>query len=136
MIKFKAELTSPNIELNIMGRKRTFKNGEEVGENAYTKAYPQHFVRIGEEFGYSVHLTKPVFIADPIEEFLKKEEERKEGSQKYISDTLEDEFIVQKDELADAIAEHIESNYSIDVDEEEIEDIIDDFDVKIETEDL
>lgn len=133
MIQYKADLLVPQIELNIMGRKRVFKNGEETGENAYTKAYPQYFKRIGRTVGYSVHLSKPIFIADPIEEFIKKEEDRKPTSQKYISAVTEEEKVDLKDEIADAIAEHLEEKHNIDIDEEEIEDIIDEFDVKIET---
>jgi len=41
-------------ELSVQNRKRLFKEGEEVNECSYTKAYPQYFIKIGE-----LNISKP-----------------------------------------------------------------------------
>lgn len=78
MIKYVAVLDEPQITLQLMGRKKTFKHNEEVNECAYTKAYPKHFNRIGETKGYANHLNTPAFVPDQISDFLRKEVVRKE----------------------------------------------------------
>jgi len=122
MINFKTVISNDSIELNLMGRKRVFKKGEEVGENAYTKAYPQHFQRIGEIKGLNHFLADIEFIPDPIREFLDKEEDRKSSSKKYITTTKEEPIERVEDEIANAINEEITKTSELD-----------DFDVKIET---
>ena len=74
MIKY---ISTHNITLNIMNRKRTFSIDEEVHENAFTKNYPQYFKKIGTTVGYNVYLSTPTYIPDPIQEFVRKEEIRK-----------------------------------------------------------
>lgn len=76
MIKYVTILNKDEVQLNIMGRIATFTNNQEVTENAYTKAYPMYFKRVGEITGFNSFLAKPMFLADPIEEFLTKEAER------------------------------------------------------------
>jgi len=78
MIKYITIIKSHDIVLNLMGREKTFINNQEVHEDAYTKAYPQYFKKIGEIKGYSNYLAVPTFIPDPIEEFNEKESIRKE----------------------------------------------------------
>lgn len=77
MIKYITVLDSHEITLNLMGHKKTFTNKQEVQGDAYTKAYPQHFKKIGEITGYNSYLAVPTFIPDPIEEFTQKESVRK-----------------------------------------------------------
>jgi len=79
MIKYITVLDTPLITLDLMGRKKTYKNSQEVHEDAYTKAYPQYFKKIGEIKGYGKFLATPIFIPidDPIKDFVKKEEIRK-----------------------------------------------------------
>ena len=115
MIKYITVLDKDKIVLDLMGRKKTFNNDEEVHEDIYTKAYPQYFKRIGEIIGVKGFLTTPLFIADPIDDFLAKEIIR--GEPKTIDKELPIE--VKIDELAEAAGE-----------------FINDFDVKIETEEI
>jgi len=77
MIKYKTIINENEITLNLMGREKTFLKNEEVTGDAYTKAYPQYFKKIGEVIGYNTFLATPVFIPDPIQEFVQKEEARK-----------------------------------------------------------
>ena len=120
MIKYKVVLNKiDSIELDLLGRKKLFIKDQEVQESAYTKSYPQYFKRVGEEKGYDIILAKPIFIPDPIIDFVTKEEERQKITKKYI--TIEEEEIPKIDnELQNAISEFL-TEYS------------DDFDVKIET---
>ena len=120
MIKYIAVLDTPSITLDLMGRKKTYKNSQEVNEDIYIKAYPQYFRKIGEIKGYSKYLATPVFIPvenDPIKDFLKKEEIRKTEKKIKAKDSRIHEVKIDK------IAEEVE---------DEIEDEIQD--VKIETE--
>ena len=114
MIKYVVVLDKPNITLKLMGRKKTFKNGEEVNECAYTKAYPKHFSRIGEVKGYYNHLNTPLFVPDQISDFLQKEVVRKEEKiireQENPSEKQEERVVplqVEIDELALAAEEFI-----------------------------
>jgi len=77
MIKYKTTINENEITLNLMGREKTFLKDEEVTGDAYTKAYPQYFKKIGEVIGYNAFLATPVFIPDPIQEFVQREEARK-----------------------------------------------------------
>jgi len=80
MIKYITVIDTPSITLELMGRKKEFKNSQEVKEDLYTKLYPQYFKKIGEIKGYNGYLAKPYFVPvddDPIKDFVKKEEIRK-----------------------------------------------------------
>jgi hypothetical protein len=69
-----------------MGRIKTFYNKEEVTDNIYTKTYPEYFRRIGMIKGYDANLCVPVFIPDAIEEFVSKENIRKEENKKLVQE--------------------------------------------------
>ena len=75
MIKY---IATETVDLTALGRKRSFTKDEEVFEDAYTATYPSKFKRIGVVLGYSSFLTKPYFVPDKIEEFVQKENVRKE----------------------------------------------------------
>jgi len=77
MIKYKVQIDSPTIVLSVMNRERTFKKNEIVEENLYTNMYPQYFKKIGEVQKLTTFLAKPVFIKDPIEDFIEREKARK-----------------------------------------------------------
>jgi hypothetical protein len=138
MIQFKVAITEKTIKLNLMGREKIYNNGDIVTEDAYTKAYPKYFKRMGEIKGYDTYLSTPVFVPDRIEDFVKKEVERKKVITKKVSKKKE----VEIDEIAIAAEEFLEDK-NIETNEE-IENSIDklfedesDFnkdDVKIETE--
>ena len=136
MITYIVVSNDETITLNIMGRTKTFTRDEAVTEDAYTKAYPQHFQRIGETKGYSNFLSVPTFIPDAINEFVKKEEARSENNKVEINQSKIKE--VEIDEIAEAIEEYVESEYNIDIDSDDIKEIIenefDENDVTIETE--
>lgn len=119
MIKYITVISKDEICLNIMGRTATFTKDQEVTENAYTKAYPQYFKRIGEITGFSSFLATPLYVADPIQDFLAKEKERK----KYINIPSDKVLIKKDDEVKKAIEDSLAEVSSI----EEL------FDVKIET---
>lgn len=124
MIKYITVLDTPSITLDLMGRTKTYENSQEVHEDAYTRAYPQFFKKIGEIKGYGKFLATPVFTpieSDPIRDFVNKEEVRKTEKKIEIKDSEIQE--VKIDKIAEAA--------------EEIEDIIEEVleqDVKIETE--
>jgi len=134
MIKYITILNEKSIVLNLMGREKEFINGQEVTEDAYTNAYPQYFKKIGEMKGYGSYLATPVFIPDPIIEFVQKEDKRKKiknNKKTEISNLSKQDT----SELVDEIEDLIEEKYDIDITEEDkdlIEDLIED--VKIETE--
>jgi len=121
-----------------MGRNKEFFKDSEVTEDAYTKAYPQYFKKIGEISGYNSFLATPVFIPDPIKEFVEKEEERQK--EKITEENIND--------VAEVIEDFIENIADVDVDRKDIKDILvaeeteveielsdfDEEDVKIETE--
>ena len=77
MIKYIVDIDSPKIVLDIMGRKKTFFSNEEVNEDIYTKTYPAYFKRIGIIKGYNHNLSTPTFIPDSINDFINKEQNRK-----------------------------------------------------------
>jgi hypothetical protein len=77
MIKYIVDIDSPKIVLDIMGRKKTFFYNEEVNEDIYTKTYPAYFKRIGIIKGYNHNLSTPTFIPDSINDFINKEQNRK-----------------------------------------------------------
>jgi len=139
MIKYITVIDTPSITLELMGRKKEYKNSQEVNEDLYVRAYPQYFKKIGEIKGYSNYLAKPYFIPvdnDPIKEFVKKEEVRKaEKIEKKDSKILQ----VNLEEIAEKIEDTIEEELKVDIDSEDIEKIIEEStnaeeDVVIETE--
>ena len=101
MIKYITVLDKAQITLNLMGRKKIFKKNEEVLEDIYTKSYPQYFKRIGEVKGYNSFLSSPIFIPDPIIEFLEKEKARKPTKKQNLPTE------VKIDEIAELIEEEI-----------------------------
>jgi len=132
MIKYKVNIKKSYIDLNLMGRVRTFKANEEVHEDAYTKAYPQHFMRIGEVRGLNAYLANHVFIKDPIAEFVEKEDIRKKNRElpvlvKKIENLIDKEECISEIDKEE-IEEKIEKIIEITTDEEN------ETDVKIETE--
>lgn len=141
MIKYITVLDTPSITLELMGRKKEYKNSQEVNEDIYIKSYPQYFKKIGEMKGYSSHLAVPRFVPienDPIKDFVNKEEIRKTEKKIEIKDSEIQEVKIDKiAEAAEEIEDIIEEKYDVDIDSEEIEDIIEEvleLDVKIETE--
>jgi len=130
MIKYITVLDSDTITLGLMGRKKTFNNGDEVNDDAYVKAYPQHFERIGEIKGLSSFLSTPIFVPDTILDFVEKEKVRKE--------TIQAEFVkpteVTIDKLADELEDKIEEALGVDIDKEDIIKMLDK-EVQEETED-
>jgi len=133
MIKYKTIIDTPSITLNLMGREKIFMKNQEVNDDAYTKAYPKYFKKIGEINGYGKFLATPIFTSienDPIKDFLNKEEVRKRVKVSEIK-----EVIIEK--IAEDIEEKIEKKFDIDINSEDIEDIIEEsfeYDAKIETE--
>jgi nitrogenase subunit NifH len=135
MIKYKVISKTPSITLSITrGRSKEFKQGEIVDQSGYTELFPENFEKVGEVKGLSSFLATPTFIEDPIKEFIKKEEDRKSTSKKYISPIPEDENVYLVDELQEAITEHLQEKYNKDIKEDELEEFIEEFEVKIETE--
>jgi len=118
MIKYRVNLMDKkSITLTILGRDRIFTNNDEVDENIYTKTYPSYFVRIGQTDGFLRALAVPVFIPDPIEDFISKESTRSEESEKiYIPSKVEIKVV---DEISQLLEDYIDDNK---------------YDVKIETE--
>ena len=142
MIKYITVIDTPSIILEIMGRKKEYKNSQEVNEDIYVKTYPQYFRKIGEMKGYNTHLAVPRFVPienDPIKDFVNKEEIRKIEKKVQSKDSrIQQVKIEEIVEMAEDIEEVIEEKYNIDIDSEDIEDIIkeslEDIGVKIETE--
>lgn len=95
MIKYKVDLKQAQISLELLGHKKIFRRGDEVKEDAYTKAYPKFFKRIGEIEGVRNFLGEPIFVPDQISEFLEKEKVRKKEKKK--KSTLKE---VEIDEIA------------------------------------
>jgi hypothetical protein len=124
MIKYITIINDSEITLNLMGRKKTFKNKEEVHGDAYTNAYPQYFKKIGEIKGYSNYLAVPTFIPDPIEDFIEKEKHRKTEKKLTIKRNIGISE-VDIEEIASDIEDAIEEKYDIDINSEDIEDILD-----------
>ena len=89
MIKYKTIINKNSITLNLMGREKIFMKDQEVNEDAYTRAYPQYFKKIGEVTGYNIFLAAPVFIPDPIEEFTQREDIRKSLKQREVHEVQE-----------------------------------------------
>ena len=103
MTKYITVIDTDTITLDIMGRKKTFKNSEELNGNLYTDTYPQYFKKIGTFMGYGTYLAKPIFIPDYIEEFVQKEEKRKEEILKSETlETLETPEEVTMEEISDS----------------------------------
>ena len=100
MVKYIAVLDSDEITLDIMGRKKVFKNNTEYDECIYIKTYPVHFKRIGNTIGYNLALAKPLFIMDPIVEFTQKEAIRK--TEPGYRPPVNNLKLVEIDELQDA----------------------------------
>jgi len=136
MIQFEVAITTGTVKLNLMGREKIYTNGELVTEDAYTKAYPMHFKRIGEIKGYGSFLSTPVFIPDTINDFIAKETERKKiNTIKKESKKKE----VEIDEIAEAAEKFLEDDQAVndmlDVLPDMLdEDMFDEDDVKIEIE--
>jgi hypothetical protein len=132
MIKYITVLDSHEITLNLMGRKKTFTNKQEVHGDAYTKAYPQYFKKIGEITGYNSYLAVPTFISDPIEEFTMKESVRKKA--KIIEEKIKISE-VDIEEIATDLEEAIEEIYDVDINKDDLVNTIEGIlDVKFETE--
>jgi hypothetical protein len=137
MIQFEVVTKAGTVKLNLMGREKIYTNGELVTEDAYTKAYPMHFKRIGEIKGYGSFLSTPVFIPDRIDDFVNKEKKRKiEVKPKENSKKKE----VEIDEIAIAAEEFLEGTQIINESEDNsLQDFddsenFDEDDVKIEIE--
>jgi hypothetical protein len=134
MIRYITVLNTYDITLDLMGRKKTFTNKQEVYGDAYTKAYPQYFKKIGEVIGYNSYLAVPTFIPDPIEEFTRKESVRKKAKKDKVAKKIEVSE-VDIEEIAADLEEVIEEKYNVDIDKDNLVDTIEEIlDVKFETE--
>lgn len=134
MIRYITTINKPSITLNLMGRKKEYLNSQEVNEDAYVRAYPQHFKKVGEIKGYNVHLAKPLFIpfeSDPIKDFVNKEEKRKSEkieetqAQQVLMEVQIEEIVNDFIEESKEFIESMESMESMEIETPE---------VKIETE--
>ena len=100
-----------NITLSSMGREKDFKKDEEVTESLWTKFFPKYFKRIGEYKREMVPLAEMTFIPDPIDEFVQKENQRKEENIKEILEMEEvKEFLEAplSDEIKEDIKDFVE----------------------------
>jgi len=144
MIKYITVIDTPSITLELMGRKKEYKNSQEVNEDLYVKAYPQYFRKIGEIKGYNGYLATPYFVPvdnDPIKDFAKKEEIRKTEKiviTKNQDPEIKEVKIEQIADIAEKIEDIIEKELDVDIDSEDIEESINaedaEEDVVIETE--
>jgi hypothetical protein len=115
MKKYKVQIFdgSKSVELNVANRKRIFEEGEEVQESIYTESYPHYFEYLGNTEGYNINLAQPSFFPkSQISDFLSKETERKK-------EHSENKTYKEMEEIEDLI---------------KTEENIENFDVKIETE--
>jgi len=125
MIKYRVNIKKSYIDLNLMGRVKTFKKDEEVHEDAYTKAYPKYFVRIGEVKGLNSFLANHVFIKDPITEFVEKEDVRKKHEKNETSSVKVSNIIKEDNEIIEEIEDVLEDiNEDIKEDNEKIKKLI------------
>jgi len=131
MIKYITVIDSHKITLDLMGRKKTFTNKQEVHGDAYTKAYPQHFKKIGEVKGYNSYLAVPTFIPDPIEEFTRKESARKKAKKDKVPNKIEVSE-VDIEEIGTDLEEVSEEVTNLEEATEEVTEEV--LDVKFETE--
>jgi len=94
MIKYKVNIKEDSIILDIMGRKKTFYKDQEVNEDIFIKTYLHFFKKIGTMTGYMANLATPMFIPDPITDFLYKEKDRiEEKKDKNINNIEEPEEV-------------------------------------------
>jgi len=113
MIKYITVIDSHKITLDLMGHKKTFTNKQEVHGDAYTKAYPQHFKKIGEVKGYNSYLAVPTFIPDPIKEFTRKESARKKAKKGKVPNKAEvsevdiEEMGTDLEEVSEEVTEEV-----------------------------
>ena len=92
-----------DVTLTLANRKKIFIKDEEVQENIYTKAYPKSFSKIGITSGFSKHLSVPVFIPDHIDDFVTKENNRKE--QKVIKEVESENYMNEFDIIEEPLEE-------------------------------
>jgi hypothetical protein len=122
MTKYIVNINVPTIELDVLGRKTLFKKNEEVSGNTYTKCYPQYFKKIGEVKGYNINLATPTFIPDIIQEFAEKEKERRPKTKKVKVQDIE------------PLVPIVQEKTQVQELEELFEELVEEFDIKIETE--